>query len=235
EKNSNCVCTRHTELATCILIMGDLQKVLERGEYIPLRSAPVFESNFVQVNRRGESIYLHNRPNYVTMGLCASSPSLSLPNVMLLAQATPSSSQTDLSTRPACRGRAPKGLSQELTWKMSCRFLPLKFVDLSVHSAKKRRIKLKLVSGRAYYLELCAAPQKQAQLFRQWMRIINLLKSKSKGSSARARYKDLGTQEESRAIRNKALNVSASQKHPTHLHQSEIFDHLQLVLHIHGV
>ncbi|XP_033003485.1 protein FAM71D isoform X5 [Lacerta agilis] len=119
--------------------MGDLKKILERGEYIPLRSAPVFESNFVQVNRRGESIYLHNRPNYVTMGICATSSSQSLPNVMVLAHAASSSSQEAIPARPASRRQSSSEDELVLT-----RFLPLKFVDVTVHNAKKRRIKLKL-------------------------------------------------------------------------------------------
>ncbi|XP_061469164.1 Golgi-associated RAB2 interactor protein 2 [Rhineura floridana] len=190
--------------------MGDLQKVLERGEYIPLRSAPVFESNFVQVNRRGESIYLHNRPNYVTMGICASSPNLSLPNVMLLAHATPSSSQEDIS---ACPTRTRQSCSEDEL--VLTRFLPLKFVDISVHNAKKRRFKLKLVSGRAYYLELCAPLHKQTHLFRQWVQLISLLKSKYKGSSVNILYKDFETQEKNRAIRNKALQGYNQGETPT--------------------
>uniref|UniRef100_A0A6J0U652 Golgi-associated RAB2 interactor protein 2 n=1 Tax=Pogona vitticeps TaxID=103695 RepID=A0A6J0U652_9SAUR len=180
--------------------MGDLQKVLEKGEYISLKSAPVFESKFVQVTRRGESIYLHNRPNYVTMGICASSPNLSKPNVMLLAHSTPSSSQEAISTRPASTKHSSSEDELVLT-----RFLPLKLVDISVHSVKKRRIKLKLVSGRAYYLELCARPEKQAHLFHQWIQLINRLNSRSRGSPVNALYKDFETQEENRDVRNKTL------------------------------
>ncbi|XP_053241804.1 Golgi-associated RAB2 interactor protein 2 isoform X2 [Podarcis raffonei] len=196
--------------------MGDLKKILERGEYIPLRSAPVFESNFVQVNRRGESIYLHNRPNYVTMGICASSSSQSLPNVMVLAHAASSSSQEAISARPASRRQSNSEDELVLT-----RFLPLKFVDVTVHNAKKRRIKLKLVSGRAYYLELCEPLQKQPQLFRQWVRLISLLKSKYKTSSVNTLYKDFKTQEENRATTSKALQGYNQAETPTKPQTSE--------------
>ncbi|XP_042318640.1 protein FAM71D isoform X2 [Sceloporus undulatus] len=196
--------------------MGDLQKVLDRGEYVPLRSAPVFESNFVQVNRRGESIYLHNRPNYVTMGICASSPNLSLPNVMLLAHSTPSSSQENIISRPASRKQS--GSEDEL---VLTRFLPLKFVDISVHSAKKRRIKLKLVSGRAYYLELCAPPHKQDHLFQQWTQLINVLKSKSKGSSFHALYKEFETEEVYRATTDTILKENSEIETPTNQQANE--------------
>lgn len=30
-------------------VLGELQKTLQRGEYLPLRPLPMFESNFVQV------------------------------------------------------------------------------------------------------------------------------------------------------------------------------------------
>uniref|UniRef100_A0A803SVC1 Golgi associated RAB2 interactor protein-like Rab2B-binding domain-containing protein n=1 Tax=Anolis carolinensis TaxID=28377 RepID=A0A803SVC1_ANOCA len=103
------------------------------------------------VNKRGESIYLHNRPNYVTMGICASSPELHLPNVMLLAHSTPPSSQENISTRPARSKHV----------ELSFRYLSLKLVDLSVHSVEERRLKLRLVNGCAYYLALCAPPEKQ--------------------------------------------------------------------------
>uniref|UniRef100_A0A8C8VEP2 Golgi associated RAB2 interactor protein-like Rab2B-binding domain-containing protein n=1 Tax=Pelusios castaneus TaxID=367368 RepID=A0A8C8VEP2_9SAUR len=146
-----------------ISIMGDLQRVLGKGEYAPFTSAPMFESNFVQVNRRGEPIYVHNRPNCVTVGICASNPSLSLPNVMLLAHTVPPFPQEAMSKRPC----------KEL---FSYRFFPLEFVEISVHNAEKHRLKLKLVSGRSFYLELCAPPDKQHLLFRQWLRLISLLK-----------------------------------------------------------
>ncbi|XP_077178606.1 Golgi-associated RAB2 interactor protein 2 isoform X2 [Paroedura picta] len=175
--------------------MGDLQKILDRGEYLPLQSVPVFESNFIQVNRRGESIYLHNRPNYVTMGVCASSPNLSLPNVMLLGHTVPVSSQENIST---CSSYTQSYSEDEL---VLTRFLPLKYVNISIHSLKRNRIKLKLVSGRAYYLELSGPPQKQAFLFRQWIRLINVLKSKNPDASIV--FKNFEMQEEPKAISNK--------------------------------
>ncbi|XP_067319326.1 Golgi-associated RAB2 interactor protein 2 [Anolis sagrei] len=179
--------------------MGDLQKALERGEYIPLR-APVFESNFIQVNKRGESIYLHNRPNYVTMGICASSPELHLPNVMLLAHSTPPSSQENISTRPARSKHVGSEDKLVLT-----RYLSLKLVDLSVHSVEERRLKLRLVNGCAYYLELCAPPEKQARLFHQWMQLIDRLKSHSP-------YQEFENQQENRAIMNTTLKENKKSK-----------------------
>lgn len=92
----------------------------------------------------------------------------------------------------------------------------MQFVDLSIHSANKKRLKLKLVNGRAYYLELCASPQKQSEIFSQWVRLINLLKSKSEGPSINTLYKDFETQEDNKAIRNKTgIQVSVYWVDPT--------------------
>uniref|UniRef100_A0A670Z928 Golgi associated RAB2 interactor protein-like Rab2B-binding domain-containing protein n=1 Tax=Pseudonaja textilis TaxID=8673 RepID=A0A670Z928_PSETE len=115
---------------------------------------------FFQVNRKGGSIYLHNRPNYVTVGICASSTKLSMPNVMLLKCTL------------KCYAFLHCYFFLILPFKkLEDLFLPLQFVDLSVHSANKRRLKLKLVNGRAYYLELCASPQRQSEIFSQWVHL----------------------------------------------------------------
>uniref|UniRef100_A0A7M4G2E5 Golgi associated RAB2 interactor protein-like Rab2B-binding domain-containing protein n=1 Tax=Crocodylus porosus TaxID=8502 RepID=A0A7M4G2E5_CROPO len=155
-------------------IMGDLQRVLSQGEYAPLTCAPMFESNFIQVNKRGEPIYVHNRPNCVTIGICASSPSLDLPNVMLLAHPVPTPKEEHVFSI-----RSPYDKRE-----FSFRFFPLKFVKLSIHNPEKCHLKLKLVSGRCYYLELCATPEKQRPLFLQWVRLISLLRFPPDGKSS---------------------------------------------------
>lgn len=63
----------------------------------------------------------------------------------------------------------------QMTCAPVCRFIPLQFVILSVHDAKAMRLKVKLVSGRAYYLQLCAPAYKQDTLFSQWEQLISLL------------------------------------------------------------
>ncbi|XP_073656443.1 Golgi-associated RAB2 interactor protein 2 isoform X1 [Tursiops truncatus] len=156
---------------------GELQNMLDEGEYAPFVSPPILESSFIQVNRRGESIYLHNRANWVTVGICSSSPTLKTPNVMLLAHLTPAA-QKDSEPLFKSLLTSPSPENVVLT-----RFLPLQFVTLSVHDAENMRIKVKLVSGRAYYLQLCAPACKQDTLFRQWVELISLLnEEKAKAS-----------------------------------------------------
>ncbi|XP_031808624.1 protein FAM71D isoform X3 [Sarcophilus harrisii] len=150
---------------------GNLQTMLDEGEYAPFTSVPMLESNFIQVNRRGESVYLHNRANWVTVGICASSPNLSFPNVMLLAHLESNSKKEDEPTFDDFLSP-----TSEVQLVLS-RVLPLQFVTISVHDAPKMCLKVKLVSGRAYYLQLCAPSHKQDVLFQQWIELISLLKS----------------------------------------------------------
>ncbi|GAB1297557.1 Family with sequence similarity 71, member D [Apodemus speciosus] len=51
----------------------------------------------------------------------------------------------------------------------------IQFVTLSVHSAKNMRLKVKLINGRSYYLQLCAPVYKQDIIFSQWVDLIPLL------------------------------------------------------------
>uniref|UniRef100_A0A2K5DB02 Golgi associated RAB2 interactor family member 2 n=1 Tax=Aotus nancymaae TaxID=37293 RepID=A0A2K5DB02_AOTNA len=148
---------------------GHLQNMLDGEEYAPFVYPPMLESNFIQVNRRGESIYLHNRANWVTVGICSSSSTHKIPNVMLLAHLTPGA-QKD--REPLFKSLLISPPAEKL---VLTRFLPLQFVTLSVHDAENMRLKVKLVSGRAYYLQLCTSACKQDTLFSQWVALISLL------------------------------------------------------------
>nr|XP_004649326.2 protein FAM71D [Jaculus jaculus] len=148
---------------------GRLKNMLDGGEYAPFVSPPILESNFIQVNRRGESIYLHNRANWVTVGICSSSPDYKTPNVMLLAHLTPAA-QKD--TEPLFKSLLTSPSTEKLVLTRS---LPLQLVKLSVHDWKNMRLKVKLANGRAYYLQLCAPLRKQEALFSRWVHLISLL------------------------------------------------------------
>ncbi|NXJ92512.1 FA71D protein, partial [Corythaixoides concolor] len=170
-------------------VMGDLQRLLRQGEYPPFRSALIFESKFVQVNRRGEQICIHSRPSCVTIGICAASPSSPMPNVMLVACEMPMSPEESIAN----------------FWKLSeqpchmrqlalTRLFPLRFVELSVLSTDKHHLMLKLANGRIYYLELCAPPNQQRHLFHKWVHLISLLNppENTSNTEANVRRKDFG-------------------------------------------
>lgn len=111
--------------------MGKLQRHLYKGEYPIFHYAPVFESDFIQVSRKGEVIDVHNWARMVTVGIVRTSPRLTLPDVMLLAR--PAAICDDYNRYgPATqeRGKKPTQIL-ELT-----RLLPLKFVKISIHTVK---------------------------------------------------------------------------------------------------
>ncbi|KAM6154488.1 Golgi-associated RAB2 interactor protein 5B [Erethizon dorsatum] len=144
-------------------ILGKLQKTLQKGEYLPLRPMPMFESNFVQVTDVGSPVFLHHRANQVTMGVAASLPGLVLPDILLVA-------------RPQGRD----GSRLQLT-----RMIPLDFARLYVHDSSARRLKLRLVTGRCYYLDLEAPDHEVGFLFDCWVRLAHLLQEPATAWAAR--------------------------------------------------
>ncbi|XP_054395054.2 Golgi-associated RAB2 interactor protein 5B isoform X3 [Pongo abelii] len=135
-------------------VLGELQKTLQKGEYLPLRPLPMFESNFVQVTHQGGPVFVNHRTNRLAMGVAASLPGLVLPDILLIGQ-------------PA-EDRDCSGL-------VLTRMLPLDLVHLCVHDLSAWRLKLRLVSGRQYYLALDAPDKEVGFLFHCWVRLINLL------------------------------------------------------------
>ncbi|XP_007656363.1 protein FAM71E1 [Ornithorhynchus anatinus] len=126
---------------------GHLQRCLLDGEYDQLCDFPIYETNFVQVTRSGEVA------NKVTMGVAASTPALELPDVLLLA-----------------RPRSGPGCSdQEL---QLFEMIPLQFVQLFVHSEGRRQLKIKLGSGRTFYLQIRAPPPRGDREFGCWVRLL---------------------------------------------------------------
>ncbi|XP_052616318.1 Golgi-associated RAB2 interactor protein 5B [Peromyscus californicus insignis] len=135
-------------------ILGDLQKTLQKGEYLPLRPLPMFESNFVQVTNHGAPALVHHKTNKLTMGVAASLPGLVLPDILLLARP------------PEDRDCSNLNLT---------RMIPLDLAHLYVHDLPTWRLKLRLITGRYYYLELDAPDHELGFLFDRWLRLINLL------------------------------------------------------------
>ncbi|KAM4862106.1 Golgi-associated RAB2 interactor protein 4-like [Thomomys bottae] len=150
--------------------MGKLQKQLYKGEYDIFKYAPIFESDFIQITKRGEVIDVHNRVRMVTVGIASTSPILPLPDVMLLAR--PATGTEDQAGRGLNRGRKRRATRPlELT-----RLLPLKFVRISVHDRGKQQLRLKFATGRSCYLQLCPPLEAREDLFAYWEKLIYLLR-----------------------------------------------------------
>nr|XP_060512673.1 Golgi-associated RAB2 interactor protein 6 [Panthera onca] len=150
--------------------MGKLQQQLYKGEYSIFKYAPMFESDFIQVSKKGEVIDVHNRARMVTVGIVRTSPHLTLPDVMLLAR--PAAMCDDYNrygpATPETRYKPTQIL--ELT-----RLLPLKFVTISIHNGKKQQLHLKLATGRSFYLQLCP-PSNTRDLFVHWENLVYILR-----------------------------------------------------------
>ncbi|XP_037655214.1 protein FAM71B [Choloepus didactylus] len=152
--------------------MGDLQKQLYRGgEYDIFKYAPMFESEFIQISKKGEVTDVHNRVRMVTMGITSTSPILPLPDVMLLARPVKVREEHAMvgQTIKGRRRKPPKTL--ELT-----RLLPLKFVKISIHNREKQQLRVKLATGRTFYLQLCPSSDAQEDLFCYWEKLVYLLR-----------------------------------------------------------
>ncbi|XP_045432773.1 protein FAM71B [Pipistrellus kuhlii] len=160
--------------------MGDLQRQLYKGgEYDIFKYAPMFESDFIQISKKGEMIDVHNRVRMVTVGIASTSPILPLPDVMLLARPTKVCEEHTKRVRSAKgRGRKP-AKTLELT-----RLLPLKFVKISIHDREKQQLRLKLATGRTFYLQLCPSADGQEDLFGYWEKLVYLLRPPVESSSS---------------------------------------------------
>ncbi|XP_060106394.1 Golgi-associated RAB2 interactor protein 6-like [Heteronotia binoei] len=153
--------------------MGPLQRQLRMGEYNLLKCSPMFESEFVQISKKGGAVDVHNQVQLVRVAIAATSPTLRIPNVLLLARPVRPSRERRLA--PHTRIRHSPRMIFELT-----RLLPLCFVKISVHDREKQQLRFKLVSGRTFYLQLCPQQDGRDDIFESWVKIIHLLRPPSK-------------------------------------------------------
>ncbi|XP_036705027.1 LOW QUALITY PROTEIN: protein FAM71B [Balaenoptera musculus] len=152
--------------------MGDLQRQLYKGgEYDIFRYAPMFESDFIQISKKGEVIDVHNRVRMVTVGTRIHQPPPPTTDVMLLARPTKFCEEHVRYAR-ITKGRGHKpAKTLELT-----RLLPLKFVKISIHDREKQHLRLKLATGRTFYLQLCPSSDAREDLFFYWEKLVYLLR-----------------------------------------------------------
>ncbi|XP_012781832.1 Golgi-associated RAB2 interactor protein 6 [Ochotona princeps] len=151
--------------------MGKLQQHLYKGEYTMFSYTPMFESDFIQISKRGEMVDVHNRPQMVTVGIVRTSPCLTLPDVMLLARQVPISDE-HAKYNPKSKEKIIKSTQTlELT-----RLLPLKFVKITIHNSNKKQLRLKLATGHSFYLQLCPPADVRDDLFVHWENLVHILR-----------------------------------------------------------
>ncbi|XP_050784155.1 Golgi-associated RAB2 interactor protein 5A [Gopherus flavomarginatus] len=169
--------------------MGQLQRCLARGEYGQLQECPLFESDFLQVcpdppppSALPDSPQVTksgDMANRVTLGIAATSPRLELPDLLLLARPVLAPAAGPCCCRCA-QGLPPLGEEVELFG-----LLPLRFVRLSIHDELRHRLKVRLASGRTFYLQLLAPPAQLERVFGQWVRLLYRLRYQWPGARTR--------------------------------------------------
>ncbi|XP_036154859.1 protein FAM71C-like [Myotis myotis] len=154
--------------------VGKLQRQLCKGEFAMFKDILMFESDFIQINKRGEVIGMHNNAGMVTVGIAYTSPDLTIPDVMLLAR--PAVSCVDCTGHdPRTRCLRGKGLKPAKILELT-RLLPLRLVKLSIHSHENKQLHLKLASGSSFYLQLYSPSNAKEDLFAHWEDLVFFLR-----------------------------------------------------------
>ncbi|XP_066490612.1 Golgi-associated RAB2 interactor protein 1A [Tiliqua scincoides] len=143
---------------------GLICQLLHSPDYNLFPKSAVFESNFVQVTKKGKWVDITNLPTIVTMGVTSSDPCLPLPNVLLMARHR--TLARDLLFED--NGRSSVASSIDLT-----RLLPLRYVRLSIHSVAQHILCLQMVTKKVYYLQL--NQHHPNAVFALWVRLANIL------------------------------------------------------------
>ncbi|XP_041059357.1 protein FAM71F1-like [Carcharodon carcharias] len=136
---------------------GSLHKLLRSREYNLFAQSAVFESDFIQVTRRGNLVDIHNIPTLLTLGITASVPFLPLPNILIIAS----------------RDSESKGKEREEGCMKITRMLPMKLVRLSVHEKVSRCLKLVLANRSTFYLQL--QDKHSNHVFKLWQELIHII------------------------------------------------------------
>nr|XP_020659403.1 protein FAM71F2 [Pogona vitticeps] len=139
---------------------GPLCQLIHSPDYNVFPNSAVFESNFVQVTKKGKWVNITNVPTIVIMGVTSSDPCLPLPNVLLMAKyrKSPPKGTSESRKRPAI----------ELT-----RMLPLRYVRLSVHNVALRILRVQTMTRKVYFLQL--HQEHPRVVFTLWSRLADIL------------------------------------------------------------
>uniref|UniRef100_A0ACB8EUN0 Uncharacterized protein n=1 Tax=Sphaerodactylus townsendi TaxID=933632 RepID=A0ACB8EUN0_9SAUR len=148
---------------------GPLQRQLRKGEYGFFKYSPMLESDFVQISKYGSPVEITNEEEIVTIGISFTNPILLLPDVLLVARAI------YVSEEPVLQHGAKIYPQRKVEHELTSRLFPLCLMRISIHDAEKQQLKVKLASGRIFYLQLCPESYRRESLFDSWIRIIQLL------------------------------------------------------------
>ncbi|XP_038639794.1 protein FAM71B-like [Scyliorhinus canicula] len=162
--------------------VGEMQQHLYNGDYSLFKTAPVFESNFIQVSKKGHVSDIHHRVTMVTIGVSSTDPTLYIPDVLLIAQ--PSDRQKQLQLQ--IFNRNPKATFSSdshfhcgtFTPLQLLRLFPLKLTKISIYDEKNHRLRLKLATHQSFYLQLIGTdPRFEDEMFEHWVKLVKHISS----------------------------------------------------------
>ncbi|XP_059496782.1 Golgi-associated RAB2 interactor protein 3-like isoform X2 [Stegostoma tigrinum] len=161
---------------------GEMQQHLYNGDYSLFKTAPVFESNFIQVSKKGHVSDIHHRVSMVTVGVSSTDPRLYIPDVLLIAQ--PSERQKQLQLQ--IFNRTPRDSfksgarlhSGSFTTLQLLRLFPLKLTKISIYDEDNHRLRLKLATHQSFYLQLVGVdPRFEDEMFQHWVKLVKHISS----------------------------------------------------------
>ncbi|XP_072889711.1 Golgi-associated RAB2 interactor protein 6-like isoform X1 [Hemitrygon akajei] len=152
---------------------GEMQQQLYGGDFSLFKSAPVFESNFVQVSKKGHVSDIHHRVTVVTMGVSSTDPTLYTPDVLLIARPSDRQLQVfdrDLKQTSPSGSKPPTGIDSPL---QLLRLFPLKLMKISIYDKKNHRLRLKLASQKSFYFQLTGVDSRfEDEMFQHWVKLV---------------------------------------------------------------
>ncbi|XP_067328724.1 Golgi-associated RAB2 interactor protein 6-like [Anolis sagrei] len=176
--------------------MGPLQRQLRAGEYNIFKWASMFEADFVQVSKQGGALDVHNQVQLVRAAIVATSPSLQVPNVLLLARPLTPATDPRAPHKLPSNNNAGSNLVTRFELTRFPRLLPLCFVKISIHDRERQQLRFKLATGRTFYLQLLPPPSEGAAPsadFQAWVKVVHLLRPPADPSEEEAKAHDLAT------------------------------------------
>ncbi|XP_032869405.1 protein FAM71B-like [Amblyraja radiata] len=156
---------------------GEMQQHLYNGDFALFKTAPVFESNFIQVSKKGHVSDIHHRVTMVTLGVSSTDPTLYTPDVLLIAQPSDRQRQLQLQIFNRNPGEILSPESQlpgdAYTPLQLLRLFPLKLTKISVYDEKNHRLRLRLATHQSFYLQLVGVdPRYEDEMFQHWVKLM---------------------------------------------------------------
>ncbi|XP_015687694.1 protein FAM71A, partial [Protobothrops mucrosquamatus] len=130
----------------------------------------------MDINKEGKPTDVHNKKKIITLGVTSTIHMQPVPNTLLLASAIVPPEEHILNSTSLFHQHTEGNLELK-------RLFPLSLVKISVHSLEKKQLRLKLVTGRTYYLQLYPPPHQQLDLFSGWIKLVQILRPSSEINS----------------------------------------------------